>query len=641
MNNRRIIIILFFIVVMLILVIYFYFFKTNMGIGNNLDNDKCMVVFNSNGGSRVAMQTVNCGEYIVEPVIPKKDGYRFIEWDYGNNKYNFSNKVLTNLTLNAVWEKIHDFNVKLVVDDNIQEVKIDVGSVISKDYYKTFEKDGYDIEWFINNKKIDIGKYKVNKDLTIIGKYIEQKKYSVSFVDIDGSYIDKKDVYDGKMVDKPKDPVKSNYLFVGWELDGKLFDFNTIINKDIVLRAKWKKVSNYHVYFDSNGGSSVTMQDVLKGNKVIRPNDPVKSNYFFVGWELDGKLFDFNTIISNDVVLKALWKENKTKDRVHFLAFGTAGNAILVESNGKYGLIDAGGAVSSGVNGCYNNIISYLLKLNIRELEFVIISHFHWDHVYCMAGQDESNFDGFLLKNNNINVKSVIVKKYDLGRGIHSSRVENFYSRLINLSGNKINYLMQDGYQVILGDMRLNLYNSMQRFGINNIEDNENANSIVVVLEYNSTNRRSLSYFPGDVQNTNNASNVENVIAQKVASIYNSQFDLYVASHHGYSSNNPNGAIGNSTNRIQFRNAIITNTISEYCRAVENQSSAGNAISRIYLNLKRNTNNSNHNIYFSGDNNIIVDYNNSGIIINGGNVLKCSDSTCDNGANTYMKLCKS
>ena len=31
----------------------------------------------------------------------------------------------------------------------------------------------------------------------------------------------------------------------------KLEDENTIINKDIVLRAKWKKVSNYHVYFDS------------------------------------------------------------------------------------------------------------------------------------------------------------------------------------------------------------------------------------------------------------------------------------------------------------------------------------------------------------------------------------------------------
>lgn len=32
-------------------------------------------------------------------------------------------------------------------------------------------------------------------------------------------------------------------------------------------------------------------------------------------------------------------------------------------------------------------------------------------------------------------------------------------------------------------------------------------------------------------------------------------------------------------------------------------------------------------LYFSGNNNVIVDYTNNGIIINGGDILRCSDST--------------
>jgi uncharacterized repeat protein (TIGR02543 family) len=49
--------------------------------------------------------------------------------------------------------------------------------------------------------------------------------------------------YDNK-VNKPADPVKTEYTFQGWFIDKTLFDFNTPITGDITLKANWKPVEN-------------------------------------------------------------------------------------------------------------------------------------------------------------------------------------------------------------------------------------------------------------------------------------------------------------------------------------------------------------------------------------------------------------
>lgn len=40
---------------------------------------------------------------------------------------------------------------------------------------------------------------------------------------------------------KPSNPTKTGYKFIEWQLDNKSFDFDTKINKDITLKAKWEK----------------------------------------------------------------------------------------------------------------------------------------------------------------------------------------------------------------------------------------------------------------------------------------------------------------------------------------------------------------------------------------------------------------
>jgi formylglycine-generating enzyme required for sulfatase activity len=65
------------------------------------------------------------------------------------------------------------------------------------------------------------------------------------------------------------------------------------------------------VSFNTNGGSFVPDQNLIKGWKVTRPDDPVKFESVFDGWYIDNGTFvykwDFNVIPSADMILHAKW----------------------------------------------------------------------------------------------------------------------------------------------------------------------------------------------------------------------------------------------------------------------------------------------------------------------------------------------
>lgn len=65
------------------------------------------VTFNSNGGSEVDSRRVAENGTVIEPNAPTKDGYNFIGWYLGNDKFSFNTKITENITLTAKWEKIN------------------------------------------------------------------------------------------------------------------------------------------------------------------------------------------------------------------------------------------------------------------------------------------------------------------------------------------------------------------------------------------------------------------------------------------------------------------------------------------------------------------------------------------------------
>ena len=222
------------------------------------------VSFDADGGSLVELQMVNEGEQVKKPVDPTKEGYIFVEWTYQDKTYDFSIPVSSDFTLVARWSQ---------------------------------EKE--DVETF-----------------------------TVKFDSNGGTTISNQIVKKGNKVAKPIDPIKEGYTFKGWLLGNNMYDFSTIIEENIELKAEWEKVKEnnnssdndtakpttptskkYTVTFNSNGGSSVGSQMVTEGGKVSKPSDPTRGGYKFAGWTLNGSAYNFDTKVTKDITLVAKWNQ--------------------------------------------------------------------------------------------------------------------------------------------------------------------------------------------------------------------------------------------------------------------------------------------------------------------------------------------
>ena len=81
------------------------------------------------------------------------------------------------------------------------------------------------------------------------------------------------------------------------------------------------KKREFLIAFDSSGGSSIASQTIAEGEKVIKPSDPTKENYNFVRWEYNNREYNFDTKVSSEMTLKAIWEEVKEEEKYYDIEF--------------------------------------------------------------------------------------------------------------------------------------------------------------------------------------------------------------------------------------------------------------------------------------------------------------------------------
>ncbi len=143
--------------------------------------------------------------------------------------------------------------------------------------------------------------------------------YDVEFNTGDkGSYVATQKINEGEKVTKPANPTHSDGNgFVEWTYEGKAYDFNTEVSKNMTLNATWATAS-FTVTFTTgyeSDGLTVASQSVGENGKAVAPTDaslPFRAGYEISGWTLNGAPYDFTQTVTESLSLQAVWEAVST-----------------------------------------------------------------------------------------------------------------------------------------------------------------------------------------------------------------------------------------------------------------------------------------------------------------------------------------
>lgn len=148
--------------------------------------------------------------------------------------------------LNLKGKSLNDSIISLILIANDNKYDVSNVSVTTNWNYDLDNINKNIIEQLKTKNKITV-ELKFNYQKQINENSLLEKKddktYTVKFDTDGGSNIDSQTINYNETIKMPNNPTKEGYTFIEWQLDGKSFDFNSRIDKNITLKAKWNKNS--------------------------------------------------------------------------------------------------------------------------------------------------------------------------------------------------------------------------------------------------------------------------------------------------------------------------------------------------------------------------------------------------------------
>ena len=215
------------------------------------------------------------------------------------------------------------FVIAFILNNKIYKITFDSagGSVVLNQEVKNGDcitkpsnpiKSGYEfLYWTYNGKEFDFTT-KINKDMTLLAKWENEKlMYNVELV-VDGK-IQTIQVKDGEIIDLEKISFEEKEGYeIKWYLNDEPFDVEKAkITQNISLTGKYEEVKTYIVTFNSDGGTNIESQKINENKTAKEPVEPTKEGYVFEGWYLNNVKYNFKEKITQNITLKAKWIEDK------------------------------------------------------------------------------------------------------------------------------------------------------------------------------------------------------------------------------------------------------------------------------------------------------------------------------------------
>ncbi|MCL2844431.1 MAG: InlB B-repeat-containing protein [Chitinivibrionia bacterium] len=310
------------------------------------------VVFNSNGGSAVnPIVGIADGATISRPSNPTKAGHVFVGWHRDAEltvAWNFARDVVSqNLVLYAKWSQgttpwhsvIFDFNDG-ASSDSITFVAD--GSLITRP--SNPQRSGHVfVGWFTDREFTTAWNFAgnvVRDDITLYARWAQGTTFHrVLFNFNDGATVDSLTyVASGALIVRPRNPLRSGYMFVGWHIDAELttvwnFAANTV-NEDIALFARWSQGATpwHSITFNFNNAPVAdSIAFAAAGSTISAPVAPVRAGFTFNGWYRDAALtipWNFtDDVIGGDITLFARWTEIQIE--TFTVSFNSNGGSVV------------------------------------------------------------------------------------------------------------------------------------------------------------------------------------------------------------------------------------------------------------------------------------------------------------------------
>ena len=224
------------------------------------------------------------------------------------------------ITVTAAMFKV-TFNYNYTGAPSVEVVSVESNGTVA---VKNAVRDGFRFDgWFTaaeGGKKFD-SSARITADIQLYAHWTElfEVKFDLNYEDAPEATV--VNVALGEKVTASQAPAtdgNAGYIFNGWYTaaeGGTQFDFESAITADLVLYAQWNEIGSQKVYtvtFDYNypGAPAATNVQVIEGNTVAKPADPVRYGSEFEGWYTDKEgdaLYDFGTAVNEDRTLYAHW----------------------------------------------------------------------------------------------------------------------------------------------------------------------------------------------------------------------------------------------------------------------------------------------------------------------------------------------
>lgn len=281
----------------------------------------------------------------------------------GDKVYEPNGKVNSDCTLYAIWTP-NWWVITLKINDIPYEFNIEKGTKFSIDglveqLEHPEEGDGIEVIkahftiswWDVKNEdtvRSTSDEITAIKDNEYRATY-RAIEYTISFNTGGGSAIAPIKAVFGAAVTAPATPTKEGATFVKWVLNGNDYEFTTMPDTNPTLTAVWQSIE-YTLTIDLGGDSSLSTSKLIANQWIIKPEDPTRSGYKFIGWTLDGQSVSWQYDSSDrkyyipmparDATLSAVWEITteglnalKTAKTQELTAYAAA-NGLDIPANG-------------------------------------------------------------------------------------------------------------------------------------------------------------------------------------------------------------------------------------------------------------------------------------------------------------------